>query len=479
MTAPSRELPKDRLATTDPEGRRIYLYPADVKGFFRKLRDLSQGALIVVFLLVPWVKIHGAPLLRLDVANRRFTLFGTTFWGHEAPLLLFLLLGAGLLLFLVTAIFGRAWCGWACPQTVFIDGVYRRIERWLEGDAVTRKRRDAGPVNTHYLLIKTAKWAIFGVLSIFIGNSFLAYFVGIDELLRIVTLPPAENWASFLVMAGISGLTLFDFGWFREQFCIIACPYGRFQSVLLDDSSAVVAYDQKRGEPRRGTVAPASTAIGDCVDCFRCVQVCPTGVDIRRGVQLECIHCTACIDACDDVMTRIGKPKGLIRYATPLLARGEGDEQKKWRPQLSIRAAIYALALSGVTGGLSYAILHRTLFEVTLTRAIETPYQQLPGGRVTNHFKIDLRNLSTSEGRVRLQLAEPLERQGIKLVFVNAPPSIAPGKEHRGDLFVEFPKTILQTGHGKLEIRALVLDAADHPIIEPRLISAPLVGPYR
>lgn len=336
----SRELPEERLATTDEKGKRVYLYPDDIKqGHYRNLRVKLRAFLVIFFLFLPWIKIQGHQAVLLDIPHRRFAILGLTFWAHDAPIFLFVLGILAFGIFLVTALLGRIWCGWACPQTVFIDGVFRRIERWIEGDSVERRKLDDGPWNENKVFKKILKWFLFLLVSLVITHSFLAYFVGTDELLVMIRRPPLENITSFLVMAASTAVILFDFGWFREQFCVIVCPYGRFQSVLMDDDSWAVMYDEKRGEPRRGRV-PEGKSEGDCVNCYRCVQVCPTGIDIRRGLQLECIACTACIDACDEVMDRLGKEQGLIRYDTLTQMSGK---KVQW---LRARTVIYAPCVS-------------------------------------------------------------------------------------------------------------------------------------
>jgi cytochrome c oxidase accessory protein FixG len=268
MNDPGESL--DRLTTSDAEGRRLYVYPADSKGRFRTARSAVQVILLLVFLVLPWIRIGGHQAILLDIARRRFAIFGLSFWAHDAPMLFFVFGGAALTLAFVTAVWGRVWCGWACPQTVFIDGVFRRIERWIEGDHVVRRALDAQPWDTDKFFKKAVKWSLFSAVSLLLTHSFLAYFVGTDALEVMIRRPPAEHPASFAFMAAATAVILFDFGWFREQFCTVVCPYGRFQSILMDDRSLAVAYNVSRD--------------ADCVKCFRCVRVCPTGIDIRHGL---------------------------------------------------------------------------------------------------------------------------------------------------------------------------------------------------
>ncbi|MGZ3710075.1 MAG: cytochrome c oxidase accessory protein CcoG, partial [Bdellovibrionota bacterium] len=351
-------------------------------------------------------------------------------------ILVFVFGGTAILLAAVTAIWGRVWCGWACPQTVFVDAVFRRIERAIEGDSVKRRMLASAPLGWGKFAKRFAKWTLFAVCSLVISHSFLAYFVGTRKLAEMIARPPFENIPSFLFMLGTTLLVLFDFGWFREQFCTLVCPYGRFQSVLMDDRSKAVAYDAKRGEPRRGTTTGAS---GDCVNCYRCVQVCPTGIDIRRGLQMECIGCTACIDACDEVMVRLKKPPGLIRYQS-----GSG---------VSVRSSIYGVLLAVIGLGLVLTIRSRQPIEVSVVRAADVPYQEVTSANgvpeIINHFKIDLRNQSFHSEQVAFALADGA---AASLVVANAVPELGAGESERADVFIRFPRSQLNSGHGRIQI---------------------------
>jgi cytochrome c oxidase accessory protein FixG len=473
-----KELPWDRLATTDKKGNRIYLYPADVHGRWHRLRSWLSVGLIIVFLGLPWVRVGGHQALLLDVPNRRFAIFGLTFWAHDAPLLFFVFGGVVISIAFVTAIWGRIWCGWSCPQTVFVEQVFRRIERWIEGDALARKKLDQEGVSPKKIFKKSLKWASFSVLALILSHSFLAYFIGVEELGRMMERSPFQNPISFLLMAGVAGAILFDFGWFREQFCTVVCPYGRFQSVLMDNQSTVVAYDVRRGEPRRGTL-PADAPTGDCVNCYRCVQVCPTGIDIRRGVQLECIACTACMDACDDVMMRQKKPLGLIKYGNQAITEGKVETLIPWfkRP----RAWVYLTLLISCIVGLSFTVSQRSPIELTLIRAVDSPYQEIPGPQGTqilNHFKIDLRNQTFEEQEIAFAVSPELRQRGVSVVISNHKGKLAAGEPERADLFIQFPKSLLTMGRGKVPIH---LEARSKIDSAPIFITqeAYLVGPLR
>jgi cytochrome c oxidase accessory protein FixG len=460
----SRELPKDRLATTDETGKRVYLYPAAVKGKYHSRRRWVHPLLLLVFMVLPWIYVGGRQLLLLDIAHREFFFFGLHFRAHDAPFVLFLLLGFTFLIGLITAIWGRLWCGWACPQTVFTEALFRRIEAWIEGNHRDRKALDEGGWSSEKILKKSAKWAVFTLVSLVITHSFLAYFVGSRELIGMVSSSPAENWASFLVILFTTGLILFDFGWFREQFCVIMCPYGRFQSVMLDSQSMVVGYDPRRGEPRRGTQAPGAPA-GDCVDCFRCVQVCPTGIDIRRGLQMECIACTACIDACDEVMTKIKKPLGLISYTT--LAELNGRRRRKFTGRAGIYAGLLLIAVTTLT----VLLTRKEFLEVTVLRAGGSPYEIIPaanGNLVLNHFRVDLSNQTGAAQQVQFSLADP--EPGLELVMPMNPLQLDDRAAQKADFFVRFPPTLLKNGARRIFLKMT------YPHNEKKL-EVPLVGP--
>lgn len=357
----------DSVTTINADGSRQFLHPTDTHGRWTLARRCVAWFLIAVYVLLPWIPVNGFPAVFLDVAERRFHLFGWTIAMQETWLLFFVLTGMGFLLFFITALFGRVWCGWACPQTVFLEQVFRRIERVIEGDAPARRRLDAAPWDSAKTTKRIVKHALFFLLSALIAHLLLAYFVSLPRLYGMVTGAPTAHWGAFVFVFVASGLLYFDFAWFREQLCIVICPYGRLQSALVDDHSLVVGYDAKRGEPRRGSPAALSEGhAGDCIDCLRCVQVCPTGIDIRQGLQLECLACTACIDACDDVMTRLKKPAGLVRYDS--LARFAGGQTKWLRP----RTILYSILL--VVG----AVIALAVFSQIKPAAFDA--MRMPGG---------------------------------------------------------------------------------------------------
>ncbi len=473
------ELHPDRLSTTDAKGRRLFLYPADVRGFFRTQRNRVQGVLIVFFLLLPWIKIQGKQAFLLDVAQRRFEIFGLSLRAHNAPLLFLVFATAAFGLFFATAIFGRVWCGWACPQTVFIDGVFRRIERWIEGSALKRRQLDQEPMSLKKICKRGTKWVLYTAATLVLTHSFLAYFVGTDRLAEMIQKPPAENWESFLFMLISSGVILFDFAWFREQFCTIVCPYGRFQSVLMDKASMIVAYDASRGEPRATPQAKViakshNGKLGDCVNCYRCVQVCPTGIDIRRGVQMECIACTSCMDACDEVMTKLKKPAGLIRYDS-LLAK----EKKKKR--FNFRAFLYLILCLGSIAILAISLYLIKPVDVEVFRAKDSPYtvQTLEDGTmiVLNHLRLELSNQSGASHELLFSVVESPESKTIQLITASQPLPIVDGKVFQTDVFVRFPKNLLRNGEKKIRILIKDKNEKTNQILDLEK-EVTLVGPF-
>jgi cytochrome c oxidase accessory protein FixG len=353
------------------------------------------SVLTVLYVALPWIQINGNPALFLDVAHRQFHYFGLTFLGQDIWIAFFVLSGLGFCLFYVTALLGRVWCGWACPQTVILDFA-RRIERWCEGDAPTRRNLHRTPSTLGKTARRAAKHILYVLLVLVLAHVLLSYFVSVPRLYTMMTHAPGENWGSFLFVFLLSAALWFNIAWFREQFCIVLCPYGRLQSALIDSDSLVVGYDAGRGEPRgrKGT-----EGAGDCVDCQRCVQVCPTGIDIRQGLQMECIGCTACIDACDTVMAKIKRPAGLIRYDSQ---RGFQGKPTRWiRPRIVLYtglALLGAAALTAATSTLKSANL-------SVTRVTGIPYV-IEGGVVRNQFLVRVLNKRNAAKTFRLDFAD-------------------------------------------------------------------------
>ena len=392
------------LSTLNDDGSRRWIKPRPSRGrHWRHRRAVAYG-LVTIFVLLPYLRINDRPAVLLDIVRREFTLFGRTFLPTDTLLLALLIVGIFATVFFATAILGRVWCGWACPQTVYMEFLFRPIERLLEGEPGSVKK----PAEWKRLL----KYPVFLLCSMFLAHTFLAYFVGIETLLQWVRQSPVNHPVPFLVMVFVTGLMMFDFSFFREQLCIIACPYGRMQSVMLDRGSLIVAYDRARGEPRgkakkqdislrvvSGEGQQASA--GDCVDCFRCVTTCPTGIDIRDGLQMECIACTQCIDACDDVMSRLKRPTGLIRYASQRSL--DSAPTKKFRPRLLIYPTVIAL----VFGVLITMLLTASPVDIRVLRGRGQPFLVEGGGLIAGTLQIKLTNRSNSAASYTVRVAKP------------------------------------------------------------------------
>jgi cytochrome c oxidase accessory protein FixG len=457
--APIQEAPERVLSTLNKDGSRRWLRPRLSTGRWWRRRWAAGWALIIAFSAIPWLKMNGKPLMLFDLPAREFTLFGTTFFATDSLLLMLLMVGILLSIFLLTALLGRVWCGWACPQTVYMEFLFRPIERLIEGDHLRQHQLDQQGLSPRRLL----KHGVFLLVSAWLANTFLAYWVGWDVLLGWVTRPPAENWAGFLVMAVTTALVFIDFAWFREQTCIVACPYGRLQSVLLDADSLIVAYDNRRGEPReKARRGPPPEGAGDCVDCNHCVVVCPTGIDIREGLQMECVHCTQCIDACDAVMEKLHREPGLIRYGSQQeMAHG----RRRW---LRPRVVLYPLALALVFGLLVVKLAGRASAEVTVLRAAGEPYALVGADLVGNTVRLKIANRGSEEARYWIHLLEPAEATAI--VPVNPLPVRALGLQVT-TVVVRAPRTAFDDGRA-----TAIFAVTDSSGYEGR-VPVPLIGP--
>jgi polyferredoxin len=507
------------LSTLEQDGSRHWLYPRLANGKFLKARRLVAYSLVLIFAAIPHVMIKQKPAILLDIIHRKFTLFGFTFLPTDTFLLA--LFGVSLLLgiFFITALFGRVWCGWACPQTVYMEFLFRPIERLCSGRAGR-----GGPAAANVpLFLRLLRYPLYFLACLFLAHTFLAYFVGVQELRVWVTQSPAEHPIAFAVMAATTGLMMFDFCYFREQMCIIACPYGRFQSVLLDRDSLVIGYDQSRGEPRTArrkslTVIPPPPVLrpsalrlrleegrvgegvgteqvtninqshrhepppspspgvpvevinrmvqraGDCIDCTLCVQVCPTGIDIRQGLQIECVGCAQCIDACNDVMAKIGRPLGLIRYQSQNAMAGQ--KHRIVRPRLFV----YLTVVAALVSALIVLIITKSPFDMTVNRNVGRPFFMTDKNLVANEFLVELTNRTDQPLDFQLTIVgDP----GISIRPLGDALRLVPGQMLTEPAEIDAPPAKFQMGTLALKVRATADNGA---VLEQK---CEMLGPFQ
>lgn len=395
---------RDHLATADKDGNRRWLFPKKPSGPWHRRRAWFATALIAIMFAGPWIRIHGNPLLMINILERRFSILGQIFWPQDTLIfaVAMLVFFTGIIIF--TTAFGRLWCGWACPQTVMMEMVFRKIEYLLEGDAAEQRALAAAPWTVNKIFRKVLKQVVFFGLSFIVGNTLLAYIIGSERLLAIQLDDPRNHLAGLTFMVLFTLLFYSIFARFREQACTFICPYGRFQSAILDENSMVVAYDHKRGEKReplhrdQSMAQRAAAGLGDCVSCRQCVVVCPTGIDIRNGTQMECVNCTACIDACDSVMTKIGRPKGLIRFASlNNIERGE-------KQRFTARMKLYTGILTALISLFLFLVFTRTEVSTTLLRAPGALFQLTADGKIENLYTMKVINKAGHDIPLELKL---------------------------------------------------------------------------
>lgn len=448
---------RDQIATVDQEGKRIWIYPKKPQGRYYNARTWVSLVFLAVFLVMPFIKVNGEQFLLLNILERKFVLFGLLFTPQDFHLFVLATLTFIVFIILFTVVYGRLFCGWVCPQTVFLEMYFRKIEYWIEGDANAQRRLDNAPWTAEKIWKKTFKHTIFFAIAVVVANYFLAYIIGMDKVLQIIREPMSEHLGGFVAMLVFSGVFYLVFARLREQVCTTICPYGRLQDVLLVKESIVVAYDYVRGEPRgklrkQNTAttnpvteiqsavgqAPATAAgsageipLGDCIDCKLCIAVCPTGIDIRNGTQLECVNCTACMDACDAVMDKIGRPRDLIRYDS--MTGIKSGRRKIFTP----RVWAYTGVLIALVVVDAILIANRGIVETIILRSPGQSYQQKDETHLTNLYTYTIINKSTEELPIQLHLVSP---EGKLQMVGQAPGMLEKGTKKQGAFFVELEK---------------------------------------
>ncbi|AUP80749.1 cytochrome c oxidase accessory protein CcoG [Flavivirga eckloniae] len=451
METPENETFRDSIGTVTEEGKRAWVFPKKPSGKFYKYRKWVSYGLLAFLLLSPFVKIGGNQFLMFNVLERRFNIFGFPFWPQDFHLFVVSMIIGVIFITLFTVAFGRIFCGWICPQTIFMEMVFRRIEYWIEGDRGKQIRLSKQPWNAEKIRKKGLKLFIFTVISFLIANVFLAYLIGSDKLVQYIIDGPFSHLSTLISLLIFTAVFYFVFAWFREQVCIIACPYGRLQGALLDTKSIVVAYDHKRGEAENGRKKfrknedRQALGHGDCIDCFQCVNVCPTGIDIRNGTQLECVNCTACIDECDHIMESINLPKGLIRYAS------EENIEKKVPFKLTARMKGYIAVLSILIGLLTGMLFLRNDVEANVLRLPGQLYEHKENNIISNVFTYKLVNKTTKEiDNVRFKL---LSHKGTLKLVATSDSFVVPSQGiAEGTLFIEINNSALSGDRNKIKI---------------------------
>jgi len=453
--------PEELLYSLSADGKRKFIYPVVRKGHYWHIRRRIGAALVGLFFALPIIHIGGYPAVWLDIASRRYHVLGATFQPTDNLLLAALGFGIVVTVFFVGSTFGRVWCGFACPQTIYLEFLFRPIEAWIEGGPTGQLHLNRSPWSAHKVAIKAGKWALWTALALLMASTFVAYFTGWAPLIAGVIAAPSAWTAPLMAIVAVTGLIVFDFGWFRDQMCTIACPYGRLQNVIADRDTTLVSYDQRRGEPRMRLKANTERlAAGDCVDCGACVSVCPTGTDIRRGLQVECIGTAQCVDACDDVMRKLGRPTGLIRFTS--LREQDGGVRHLWRP----RNIIYAVLMTIAWGTLVVLIATRADALVEINRGGREPYRMLTTGEVANQQRIRITNQLDETQRFSIELVEPkgatlvvsespIEVESSEVVTVNAVTTVPRSSFVDGQATVRY---LVTSDHGyRRDVRFLLL----------------------
>ncbi|OIQ41817.1 MAG: cytochrome c oxidase accessory protein CcoG [Bacteroidetes bacterium MedPE-SWsnd-G1] len=441
---------RDSIGTMKKDGKRQWVYPKKPKGRYYKYRKQLSYILLAMLFSAPFIKINGNQFILINVIERKFNIFSIPFWPQDFYLFVISMLIGVVFITLFTVIFGRLFCGWICPQTIFLEMIFRRIEYAIEGDRGAQRRLAKQDWNADKIRKKFLKWSIFFIISFIIANVFLAYIIGSDELIAIITDSPSNHVSGLISLLIFTGVFYFVFAWFREQVCIIVCPYGRLQGVLLDNKSINVAYDHKRGEGEKGRAKfkknenREAAGKGDCIDCMQCVHVCPTGIDIRNGTQLECVNCTACIDECDHIMDSIDKPRGLIRYAS------EENIEKGWKFEFTARMKGYTSVLIILTGMLIGMLFLRSDIEATVLRLPGQLFETKENNIISNVFTYKLVNKTSRD--VENITFELISHEGEIKLIGNEEFKLKRQELTSGTLFIEINKKDLEESKEKLRI---------------------------
>jgi cytochrome c oxidase accessory protein FixG len=434
---------RDHISTVNEKGKRVWVYPKKQTGKFYRARTILSYFLLAFLFGAPFIKMNGHPFILLNAIERKFILFGFVFGPQDFYLLVLATISVLVFIVLFTAIYGRLFCGWICPQTVFMEMIFRKIEYWIEGDAAQQRALDKASWGGKKIFKKTTKQIIFFVIAFIIGNTFVAYIVGVDKLYEIVNQSPSEHLSAFIAVIAFSGLFYFVFSKFREQACIIVCPYGRLQGVLLDPNTVVVAYDYVRGEPRGKLEIPKTT--GDCINCHLCVAVCPTGIDIRNGTQLECVNCTSCIDACDSIMDKVKLPKGLIRYASL------NSIKDKSKFKVTPRIIGYSIVLTLLLTVFIILASLRTEIDSTIFRAPGKVYQEQADNKISNLYMIKLVNNTYKNVPIQIKINNP----DAELKIIGKDISLPELSVSETEFLILFPKDKIKTTLIPLTIQVL------------------------
>jgi len=454
--------PEELLYSISADGSRKFMHPVVRKGHYWHIRRRIAYALMVLFFALPLIPIGDHPAVLLDIATRRFHMFGATFHPTDNLLLAAFGFGVVVTVFFVGSTFGRVWCGFGCPQTVYLEFLFRPIEALIEGGPTNQRRLNKEPWTRHKIAVKSAKWLTFGAIALLMATNFVAYFTGWAALMPGLLEEPAQWTGALFTIAAVTALIVFDFGWFRDQMCTIACPYGRLQNVLSDKDTLLVAYDTARGEPRTRAKVQLP-GVGACVDCGACVSACPTGVDIRRGLQVECIGTAQCVDACDEVMTRLGRPTGLIKFTS------ESEQQGAPRRLMRPRNLAYLVLMLAAWGTLGTLVFTRAEAVVEIVRGGREPYRLLPSGGVANQQRIRFTNQRDDTQRFDVTVLSPADAT---LVVSESPVVVAPEKIVTVNAVTTVPQSRFRDGQAT--VRYLVTSDGGYR----EEITFLLLGPY-